>query len=807
MQNFNLEILNIEDPRFKRIKKIRDFMLSSEPRIDPERARIYTNIFKENVSKPLIIKRALGLQELLRSKKISIYDNELIVGNFCSSPRSAYIFPEYSVDYVLEELDGKPYRFDKRPGDRFEIDEKISVELKDICKWWKGQTTHDLINAAIPEKTQHAYDSGIINIDWLLTGGQGHLVPNFNFVLCNGLKRYIEKIDDLITNLDTTNPDKLNFYHASKIILNAIKEYADRFSELAAGLAAKEENIKRKRELEQISKICKHVPYNPARTLQEALQSIWFIQGILQMEDSGHSMSLGRLDQTLYSYYLIEKEKGASPEKIIELFANFWLKLFDINKVRSWEGTKYFSGYPLFQNITIGGQRGYGIDATNDLSYIILLVQSLIRLPAPSVSLRYHNNIDEKLLNFTLDVIELGGGQPAIYSDEVMVPALLNRGVDLEDSLNYCIVGCVEPHVEGKEGYRPNGACFFNMPKILELTLFNGKDLRTGQTGIQTHKNIDDIISFKEFYDELKEQFKYYLYHHVLLDNMINEIFAKNMPNALVSTLIDDCIERGKTIDEGGAIYDIMGDQMLGLANLGNSIASIKRNVFDNKNFTLKELKEAMMNNFKGEDGERIKKFCLDAPKYGNDIDYVDFIARDIFEFICIEYASYNTIRYGKGPRVCKWVPSTSTISGNVPFGKYIMATPDGRSKEEPLSDGISAYMGTDTKGLTAVVKSAGKLNNVLVTGGQLFNLKVDSVLMKTKKKALKDLIKVYCGDFKGMHIQFNILDNKILLDAKKYPEKYPNIMVRVAGYSALFVSLDPEVQDMIIERTLHLMS
>ncbi len=708
---------------------------------------------------------------------------------------------------MLEELDGKPYRFNKRPGDRFEIDEKISTELKDICKWWKGQTTNDLINAAIPEKTRHVYDSGIINIDWLLTGGQGHLVPNFNFVIRNGLKGYIERIDELIACLDTTNPNKLNFFLASKIIIKAIKEYADRFSKLAAGLAEKEKDIKRKEELGQISKICAHVPYNPAQTLQEALQSIWFIQGILQMEDSGHSMSLGRLDQTLYNYYLIEKEKDEPLEKIIELFANFWLKLFDVNKVRSWEGTRYFSGYPLFQNITIGGQKGYGIDATNELSYIILLVQSLIRLPAPSVSLRYHDNIDEKVLDFALDVIDLGGGQPAIYSDEVMVPALLNRGVDLEDSLNYCIVGCVEPHVEGKEGYRPNGACFFNMPNILELTLFNGKDVKTGQTGIQTHKNIDDIGSFKEFYEELKEQFKYYLYHHVLLDNMINEIFAKNMSNALVSTLIDDCIERGKTIDEGGAIYDIMGDQMLGLANLGNSLASIKRNVFDNKNFALKELKEVMLNNFKGEDGERIKKFCLDAPKYGNDIDYVDFIARDIFEFICKEYSSYNTIRYGKGPKGCKWVPSTSTISGNVPFGKYVMATPDGRLKEEPLSDGISAYMGTDTKGLTAVVKSAGKLNNVLVTGGQLFNLKVDSVLMKTKKKALRDLIKVYCGDFKGMHIQFNILDNKILLDAKKYPEKYPNIMVRVAGYSALFVSLDPEVQDMIIERTLHLMS
>jgi formate C-acetyltransferase len=279
------------------------------------------------------------------------------------------------------------------------------------------------------------------------------------------------------------------------------------------------------------------------------------------------------------------------------------------------------------------------------------------------------------------------------------------------------------------------------------------------------------------------------------------------MPNAFVSTLIDDCIDRGKTIDEGGAIYDIMGDQMLGLANLGNSLASIKKNIFDEKNFTLKDLKEAIVCNFEGKDGGRIKKLCLDAPKYGNDIDYVDNLTRDIFEYICRDYANYNTIRYGKGPKVCKWVPSTSTISGNVPFGRFIMATPDGRMQEKPLSDGISAYMGSDMNGPTAVIKSVGKLNHVLVTGGQLFNLKFDSILMKTKKKSLKDLIKVYCGDYKGMHIQFNILDNATLLDAKKNPDKYPNLMVRVAGYSALFNSLVPEIQDMIIERTLHLMS
>ena len=806
MNKIKCELLNIENKEFKRIKRILNFLVSSRPRIDPDRAIIYTKIFKENPSKPLIIKRALALQELLRSKKITIYDDELIVGNFCASPRSAYVFPEYSVDFLIDELNGKPFTFDKRPGDRFEIDNETTETLKEICSWWKGQTNHDYIKELIQEETQEAINSGVINIDWLYVGGQGHLTPNFYYVLRNGLKGYEKRVSRMLSDNSVESVEQINFLKAAKIIIEAIKEYAERFSKLADDMAKSEKDENRKKELKRISGICSNVPFNPARDLQEALQSIYFIQSILQMEDSGHSMSLGRLDQNLYDYYLIEKNKNTPLTEIYELLGCFWLKLFDINKLRSWESTMYFSGYPMFQNITIGGQKGYGIDATNELSYIILLVQSLIRLPAPSISLRYHDNIDDKFMDLALDVINLGGGQPAIYSDEVFLPSLLLRGYDLEDALNYSMVGCVEPICEGRAGYRPNGSGFFNMPKVLEITMFDGKDVKTGKVLHKNEKPVDEIRDFDEFSDELKKQYKYFLHQHVLLDNTVNDAFAHNVPNILVSILIDDCVDRAQTIDDGGAVYDMMGDQMLGLANLGNSLASIKKNIFDEKNFTFKELKEAILSDFECENGEKIKKLCQSAPKYGNDIDYVDYLTRDIFEFICNEYTTYHTTRYNKGPKICRWVPSTSTITGNVPFGTYIMASPDGRLSGKPLSDGISAYMGSDTQGPTAVIKSVGKLNNLLVTGGQLFNLKIDPMIFKNKKEAIKNLIETYAGDYKGMHIQFNILDDKVLIDAKKNPEKYPNLMVRVAGYSALFTALNPDVQDMIIERTMHLM-
>ncbi len=806
------EVKAIAERRTERIEQLRTYIMGTMPQISSERVRYYTEAYKAHESDPIIIKRARAFSMMLENMTIYILDNELLVGNTSKHPRGVELFPEFEVEWIERELDGNPYQFNERPGDKFEIGDETKQELKKLFPNWYGKTHCERVKNLLPEETKRAWEMMVINSYWLMQGGDGHITINFNKILQKGLKGIIDEIKENMSSLDMTDPDtvkKRSFYEAALISLNAVNNYAQRYANYSLRLASEEKNPKRKKELEKISEICRHVPYNPAGSFYEALQSLWFVQAVLQIENNGHSMSLGRLDQTLYPFFKSDFENGViSVEDAAELLQNFWLKLFTVNKIRDWDSTRFFAGYQVYQNITLGGKRYDGRDATNILSYMFLGVQKAIRLSAPSLSVRFHDGITEEFLQEVIDVIKLGGGQPALYSDETVIPALMNRGIDYEDAVNWSVVGCVEPIVEGREGYRPNGASFISMLKILELTLHGGRDPSTGHTLLPQDKDLISFSSFDEILGAWENQAKYYTKQQVILDNIIDSSMEELIPNPFVSCFVDNCIKRGKTIKEGGAEYDFCGPLIVGLANVGDSLASIKKLIFEEKKLNGKQMLHAIDTNFSDDTtvptGEQIHSLVVDTPKYGNDDDYVDSLTSKALELFCEELPKYKVTRFGKGPRGCFWQASTSTVSGNVPFGQYIGATPDGRKSGEPTADTTSPSHGMDRSGPLNTMKSVAKIPNLLCSGGNLFNMKFSPLVLKDEigRSKFSSLIRTFLGDLKGMHVQFNIVDSATLRDAKKKPEKYPDLMVRVAGYSALFTSLDPKIQDDIIERT-----
>lgn len=806
----------IAEKRSERIDRLRNHLLDLMPEISSERVRHYTQAYQEYQSDSIIMKRAKALTRMLENMSIYILDGELLVGNTAKHPRGVELFPEFEVEWIERELDGNPFYFDERPGDRYAIRSDVRAELKELLPQWHTKTHCERVLSILPDDVQKASDMMVINSYWLMQGGDGHITIDFKKLLSKGIKGLVEEIKQNLEALDMAEPEavrKRGFYSAALLALDGAVIFANRYAALANELATKEKNPKRQDELKKIAAICERVPYNPARSFYEALQSLWFVQAILQIENNGHSMSLGRLDQTLYPYLLSDFERGAiTTEEAAELLQCFWLKLFTVNKIRDWDSTQFFAGYQVFQNITFSGQHYGGKDATNLLSYLILGTQKAIRLSAPSLSFRFHDGVSEAFLQEVIDVVRLGGGQPGLYSDETVIPSLLNRGIDYEDAVNWSVVGCVEPIVEGREGYRPNGASFISMLKILEIALHGGCDPKTGHRLHPQDGDLSSFGSFEEVLENWQRQARFFTKLQVTLDNSIDTSMEELVPNPFVSCFVEECIGRGKTIKQGGAVYDFCGPLIVGLANVGDSLAAIKKLVYKEEKLTGAQLLHAMDTNFSDQattpSGEEIRRMLLEVPKYGNDDDYADNLTAAALDLFCRELPKYKVTRYGRGPRGCTWQASTSTVSGNIPFGQYIGATPDGRQDGEPTADTTSPTHGMDRKGPLRAMKSVAKIPNLLCSGGNLFNMKFSPLVLKdeTGKRKFSSLIRTFLGDLKGMHVQFNIVDGETLREAKHHPAKYPDLMVRVAGYSALFTALDPKVQDDIIGRTENMM-
>ena len=788
-----------------RMKAFREEVLDEKPYIDAQRAVLATKAYKENLNQPPVLKRAYMLKTILENMDIYIEDKTLLAGNQASKNRNAPIFPEYTLEFVLKELD----LFEKRDGDVFYITEQTKKEIRDIAPFWENNNLRCKGEALLPDEVDVFMETGVFGMEGKLNAGDAHIAVNYERILKDGLKGYKERCEKLQSELDLTDSDSISkniFYKAVLIVIDAVNDFAKRYSLLAKQLAEKESDSARRQELEKISEICARVPYQPANSFWEAVQSVWFIQLILQIESNGHSLSYGRFDQYMYPYYINDiRNDVISEDEALELLTCLWIKTLTINKVRSQSHTLISAGSPMYQNVTIGGQTTDGKDAVNELSFLVLKSVAQTRLTQPNLTVRYHENIDRKFFDECIEVMKLGFGMPALNNDEIIIPSFIKWGVKKEDAYNYSAIGCVETAVPGKWGYRCTGMSYINFPRVLLCAMNDGVDLTSGKRFTKGHGHFTDWKSYGELFDAWDKTVREMTKYSVIVENAIDKASEVEVPDILCSALTDDCIGRGKTIKEGGAIYDYISGLQVGIANMADSLAAIKKLVYEEKKITPEQLWDAILDDFRSDENKKIQQMLIeDAPKYGNDIDYTDNLVVEAYESYLDEIKKYPNTRYGRGPIGGIRYGGTSSISANVGQGMGTMATPDGRNAYEPLAEGCSPAHNCDRNGPTAVFKSVSKLPTEKITGGVLLNQKMTPMMLESEenKKKLEMLISTFFNRLHGYHVQYNIVSKETLIDAQLHPERHKDLIVRVAGYSAFFNVLSKKTQDDIIGRT-----
>ncbi|MEZ5071954.1 MAG: glycyl radical protein [Bacteroidales bacterium] len=790
-----------------RIAALREMVMESKPTVCTERARYYTEVYREHEDRPVILRRALALERTLRKMTIYIEKGELIVGNQASRRRAAPIFPEYAVDWLPEEMD----ELHKRPGDAFFIGEEEKRELRELAAWWKGKVLWDKGRALMSQEMRDMQDSALIKATGNLTSGDAHIAVDFYKILDVGLDGYLHEVAVHASGVLRHTQDGLRkalFYESVDLTLRAFQSFILRYRDLAVYLSKESSDPVRILELERIAANCEHIARKPPVDFYQALQLTYFVQLVLQIESNGHSVSLGRMDQYLHPFYARDVDSGAmSREFAEELLENTWIKLLSINKIRPWSHTRFSAGGPLYQNVTIGGQTADGRDAVNELSFLILESVGHMRLTQPNLSVRFHRNMRPDFMMACIRVIEKGFGMPSFNNDEVVIPGLLDLGVEKEDAFAYSAIGCIEIAVPGKWGYRCTGMSFLNLMRVLLATLRDGLDTNSGQVFLKGRGRLEDFATYEDLFRAWSEQIRFYARKTVEIDTAADTALEELVPDILCSAFVDDCIGRGKTIKEGGSKYDFVSGLQVGIANLGNALAAIKKLVFEEKRVSAAELMHALDTDFEGKEGEKLRRTLLNfAPKYGNDEDEVDLLLRDAYQVFIDEINTHHTTRLGRGPIGCRYYAGTSSISANVPSGAAVGATPDGRKAFTPVAEGSSPSSGTDTHGPTAVFKSVAKLPTRHIMGGVLLNQKLSplAIARDRDKEKLISIIRTFFEDLKGWHVQYNIVSRETLLAAKAHPEEYRDLVVRIAGYSAFFTTLSPDTQDDIIARTEH---
>lgn len=789
----------------ERMKEFREEVLDEKPYIDAQRAILATLAYKENLNQPRVMVRAKMLEKVLDNMSIYIEDKSLLAGNQATKNRNAPIFPEYTMEFVMKELD----QFEKRDGDVFYITEKTKEQLREIAPFWQNNNLRARGEALLPEEVRVFMETGVFGMEGKLNAGDAHLAVNYERILKDGLRGYEKRVKEYKASLDLTDPesiDKYCFYNSVLIVLEAVRNFANRYSVLAKDLAEKELNQERKIELLEISRICSKVPYEPAETFREAVQSVWFVQLILQIESNGHSLSYGRFDQYMYPYYNRDIKNGTIKEsEALELLTCLWIKTLTINKVRSQAHTLSSAGSPMYQNVTIAGQTIDKKDAVNDLSFLVLKSVAQTRLTQPNLTVRYHKNINKHFLDECVEVMRLGFGMPALNNDEIIIPSFMDWQVKEEDAYNYSAIGCVETAVPGKWGYRCTGMSYINFPRMLLCTMNNGVDLTSNKRFTKGYGYFTEMESYEELLKAWDKTIREITRYSVIVENVIDKASERDVPDILCSALTDDCIARGKTIKEGGAVYDFISGLQVGIANMADCLAAIKKLVYEEKKITRQELWNAILDDFSSPENKKIQEMLIrEAPKYGNDDDYVDQLIVEAYDSYIEEIEKYPNTRYNRGPIGGIRYAGTSSISANVGQGMSTMATPDGRNAFEPLAEGCSPAHNSDKNGPTAVFKSVSKLRTNKITGGVLLNQKMTPQMLSTEenRQKLELLIKTFFNRLHGYHVQYNIVSKETLIDAQKHPEKHKDLIVRVAGYSAFFNVLSKKTQDDIIGRT-----
>ncbi len=787
-----------------RMQSLRESILNTHPSVCVERAKITTETYRENQHQPMVIRRALMLKNVLENMSIYIEPESLLAGNQASANRAAPIFPEYAMDWVVAELD----EFARRDGDRFLISEENKQTLRDIAPFWKNNTVKDRGLAAMPEQSRLFYDLGIIKAEGNITSGDAHVAAKYSYLLSKGLKDVKARVEKKLADIDLseyTNLAKFHFYKAILIVVDATIAFARRYADLAEKTAEFTSDPARKSELQALATMLRKVPEHPAESFHEAVQAMWLVHVVLQIESNGHSLSYGRMDQFLYPYYKKDIDAGKiTRDQACELLTNLWLKTLTVNKIRSWSHTRFSAGSPLYQNVTVGGQTRDGKDAVNDLSYLILRSVAQTHLPQPNLTVRYHAGLDDAFMKECIEVVKQGFGMPAFNNDEIIIPSFINKGIEKSDAYDYSAIGCVECAVPGKWGYRVTGMSFLNFPKSLLIALNNGVDPASGKKLCEGVGHFTEMTSFDQIMQAWKSIIREFTKQCIIIDSCADTVLEQDTADVLLSALCDDCIERGLNLKEGGAVYDFISDLQVGIANLADSLAAIKKCVFDDKVMAPQQLWSALQADFEGAENEAIREKLLAAPKYGNDNDYVDSLIRQAYDAYLDELPKYHNTRYGRGPIGGVYFGGTSSISANVPQGAGTLATPDGRKAGEPLAEGCSPAHGADVNGPTAVFKSVAKLDTERITGGVLLNQKVNPQTLAESEDCMKlvAILRTFFNRLHGFHVQYNVVSKETMRDAQTHPEKHRDLIVRVAGYSAFFNVLSKQTQDDIIERT-----
>ncbi|MEG0292066.1 MAG: pyruvate formate lyase family protein [Anaerovoracaceae bacterium] len=781
-----------------RIERLRQNYVNSKPSICTERARIYTESHKRTEGQPVAIRKAQAFYDFCNEFDIKIFDDELIVGTAGKFRRSGILTPEFSWKWVSKEME----MFDKRPQDPYEMtDEQREFVKAEIFPYWEGKSLEEHFLAILPEETKKiAVDTGIVDNDSKWRQAVGEITPDYEDVLFpNGFNGKIKEAEECLNNLDFSNPEdyeKIIFYKSTILTSKGIIILAQRYSKLAAEMALKEQDLDRKKELQKIAKVCENVPANPPRSFHEAIQFVWFVQlgGIIS--ENPLALNPGRFDQYMFPYFdkdvndnVMTKEEGE------ELVQALWLKFSEWVWTISANTAGYFAGYNQFQNLTIGGKKRDGADGTNLLSYICLDATDQVRTHQPGISVRISSTCPQEFLDKVTDLVSKGTGFPAIHNDQAGTQMLLQAGYEPEDARDWSNCGCVVPHFR-KTG-QWTAAVNVNFAAALEYALNSGKSRLTNiKMGISD--NSSEYNSYSEVESAVYDELSNLIHHSVLSTIIAQKLHMQMVPRPFLSTCVDDCMKLGRDLSNKGAHYNV-GPVLtgIGLAVVANSLAAIKKLVFEEKQISLKELNKALDNNFVG--FEELRRKALAVPKYGNDDDYVDDIARNLANFYYRETRKHKDI-FGS-----KFNSAFMGISNYIPTGRVIGATPCGREAMKPITEGVSPYAGSDIVSPLAVMKSSAKMNHEVHTGGTLLNLRLsdDMVNSAKGKRDLGNVIRAYFA-LGAFHVQFNTISTEVLRKAQKNPEEYRDLLVRVAGYSTQFVNLSNEMQEAIIARTPH---
>jgi len=773
-----------------RISILKNKITTEKRFVSIEQAQIITRVFKNTEVEPRAIRRAKSFFASCHEISIHIDPLELIVGNRTPERRAGVVFPEAGTQWLDEEIENLPFR----EQDKFFIREKdIQIFREKIIPYWRGQALEDTIKGSNEGKEIKRTEK-ILKINQK-DHAQGHILPNVKSWLKLGPTGILKVFSQAKENEKDEN--KHLFYNSVCISLEGAIAFINRYSLLATKLAENTASEDTKKHFLKISNICENCAKKTPGTFHEAVQSIWFLFVLLQLESNASSFSPGRMDQYLYSYYKNDIENGILTKKeALELISSLWLKFNEIVYLRNTHSARFFAGFPIGFNVAVGGIDKNRNSAENELSYIMLEAQKILGLPQPNLSARIGNKSPFEFLDSCVEVIAEGSGMPQIFNDEAIIPALHNQGISEKNALDYGIVGCVELTTHGNNlGW--SDAAMFNMVKVIELAMNNGICMLSGkQTGLQTGY-LKNFKTYNEFEIALEKQMNYFIEIMMKLTAFVEQAHIKMLPSPFLSSVINNCLEKGVDVTAGGAFYNYSGIQFIQVANVADSLAALKSGVFDNKIIDSEKLMELLKTDFK--DNEIIRQMLLTRiPKFGNDIAWVDEMGLKWAKKFADKISSFKNHRGGK----CH--TGFYTVSAHVPMGSNVAATPDGRLANTPLADGgLSAVYGRDLNGPTALLHSVSRIDSILGSNGTLLNMKFLPSFFTTKNDIrkfsyfLKGLIKL-----KISHVQFNVVNKEELLKAQKEPEKYRNLTIRVAGYTAYFTELAEDLQNEIIERT-----